>query len=527
MAVVQFTPSADPTKVAEGFTIARGVELTTRAVREVTCRFRTGYPTTLWPIAVDSAALEPDRVVIEGKPKASTALLRLTLRCTAAGNWPSLTKLESLRFYLDGGEPTPSSLYECLFNTLCEVWVRGETAKGEKKTVVLPATAVRPLGFGADEELMPSPACSFPGYVLLQEFFAFPQKYLFFDRPGLDKLAKQGFHGPVEVLFFLRGSPRVDVVVRADNFKLGCAPVVNLFEMAAEPIALNQLQTEYWVVPKYGETHAHEVYSVDRVMTSGSYLEGPVELLPFYALRPSQAQGRGRRGERGEAYWFTHRRPSPRDGEDGTEVALSFTDPNFRPTSPAVETITAHLTCTNRDLPPRLPFGGDNADFRLESDAPVGRVRLLTRPTRPLRPPLGRAAQWPLISQLGLNHISLLESGRGPEALQTLLALFDFSGSAATRKMVQGGIVGVSSRRIAGRTGNRLGNTVSLGVEVNVRFDEDAFTGAGAFLLASVLDRFLGAYVTINSFTQMVAVSKQREGTWKRWPPRCGDRTLL
>jgi type VI secretion system protein ImpG len=89
------------------------------------------------------------------------------------------------------------------------------------------------------------------------------------------------------------------------------------------------------------------------------------------------------------------------------------------------------------------------------------------------------------------------------------------------------GIINVTSERVPGRTGNRLGNTLSLGMKVSVQFDEDFYAGSGAFLTASVLERFLGAYVTINSFTQMVATSKQREGIWKRWPPRCGDRTLL
>jgi len=32
--------------------------------------------------------------------------------------------------------------------------------------------------------------------------------------------------------------------------------------------------------------------------------------------------------------------------------------------------------------------------------------------------------------------------------------------------------------------------------------------------------------VSINSFTQLVATSKQREVNWK-WPARSGDRTLL
>jgi type VI secretion system protein ImpG len=131
-----------------------------------------------------------------------------------------------------------------------------------------------------------------------------------------------------------------------------------------------------------------------------------------------------------------------------------------------------------------------------------------------------------LISQLGLNHLSLLETEQGPEALRQLLALYDFAGTSVTRKMIDG-VIGVSARRVAGRTGNRLGNTLSLGMEVRVTFDENAFAGSGAFLMACVLERFFGAYVTINSFTQMVAASKQREGDWKRWQPRCGDRTLL
>ena len=43
----------------------------------------------------------------------------------------------------------------------------------------------------------------------------------------------------------------------------------------------------------------------------------------------------------------------------GTEVYLSLVDLDFRPSLPAVETLTVHATCTNRDLPGKLPFGGE------------------------------------------------------------------------------------------------------------------------------------------------------------------------
>jgi type VI secretion system protein ImpG len=53
------------------------------------------------------------------------------------------------------------------------------------------------------------------------------------------------------------------------------------------------------------------------------------------------------------------------------------------------------------------------------------------------------------------------------------------------------------------------------------------FAGGGVFLFAAVLERFLGLYVTVNSFNQLVARTSQREEVLKRWPPRTGDQVLL
>ena len=62
---------------------------------------------------------------------------------------------------------------------------------------------------------------------------------------------------------------------------------------------------------------------------------------------------------------------------------------------------------------------------------------------------------------------------------------------------------------------------------MTLTFDEDAYVGSSAFLLASVLDRFLALYASMNSFTQLVIESRQRHGVWKRWPPRVGEQILL
>ena len=70
-------------------------------------------------------------------------------------------------------------------------------------------------------------------------------------------------------------------------------------------------------------------------------------------------------------------------------------------------------------------------------------------------------------------------------------------------------------------------NGFCRGLEVTVQFDEEKFVGSGVFLFASVLEKFLGLYTSLNSFTQLIATTQQREGPLKKWPPRAGEQILL
>ncbi|WP_435020240.1 type VI secretion system baseplate subunit TssF [Tundrisphaera sp. TA3] len=520
MSVVQFVPDPARRDAAAGFAIPRKSALHTRPVAGQPCQFRTAYPVTLWPIEVESARLEPDRVVAEDRPPGAVALLRIALRGKGGTRFDAMTGLDRLRFYLDGTGATPFGLHEILLNDACRVVVRGRGVDGQPISVTLPPDAIRPVGFGRDEGMFPFPARAFLGYRLLLEYFAFPEKFLFVDLTGLEKLAGRGLGDAVELLIFLDKPPRADLSATAENFRLGCTPVVNLFSRLAEPISVSQAKFEYRVVPDVHRPNATEVYSIDAVTGAAAYLAEPVRYEPFYARRHSVD------GREARAFWHASRRPSGRKGDRGTEVYLSFVDLDFTPTAPAGETATVRITCTNRDLPGKLPFGGDQADFTLEGQAPVGRIRCLRKPTDPLRAPAGPGAHWRLISHLSLNHLSLADSARGLDALREVLAAHDFADTDVTRKQIAG-LARVASRPAVGRVSRRVGASVCVGVEVTLEFDESEYVGTGAFLLASVLERFLGLYASINSFSQTVAKTTRREGTWKRWPPRAGERTLL
>ena len=366
--------------------------------------------------------------------------------------------------------------------------------------------------------MLPYSPRSFLGYRLLQEYFAFPEKFLFVDLGGLDRAVQAGFRDGVEVLIMLDRRPRLEQPLSAETFRLGCAPIVNLFEHIAEPIRVTHTQTEYRVIPDTRQQQATEVYSIDTVTNASPYFEGPIAVQPFYALR------HGADWDEQSAFWYASRRPSLRKGDAGTEVYLTLVNRDFQPALPAVETLTVHATCTNRDLPGKLPFGGASGDFELEGVAPLLRIRCLKKPTETLRPPLGKGAQWRLISHLSLNYLSLCDGGK--DALQEILRLYDFTDSAVVRQHIAG-ITDVTCRRVVGRPQSRAWNGFCRGLEVTLEFDEEQYVGSGLFLFASVLERFFGLYTSLNSFTQLIATTQQREEPFKQWPPRAGEQILL
>ena len=516
MSIVQFVLDPDQGKLTSGHRIERGATLYSQPVSGSPCRFRTCYPVTLWPIEVASARLDSlDR--LGPAPKSAVGVIRLELRCLGGTTFTEL-ELDHLRFSLQGESPLVYALYELLFNNTCEVHLRPPGGQSGLKPIVLSRRCLGPVGFGPDEGMLPYTARSFLGYRLLQEYFAFPEKFLFCDLCELDRATRAGFGDGMEILIFVDHMPRIEQPVTKETFRLGCTPIVNLFDQIAEPIRLNHAQTEYWVIPDVRRQSATEVYSVEAVTSTSPHLEEAIHFQPFYSFKHAFER------ERQQAFWYATRRPSPKKGDTGTDVYISLVDLNFRPTLPAVETLTIHTTCTNRDLPGKLPFGGERGDFELEGAAPLSRIRCLRKPTETGRPPLRHGAQWRLISHLSLNYLSICEGSR--EALQEILKLYDFSDSSVIRQQING-ITNVTSRQVVGRPASMPWNGFCRGLEVTIEFDEEKYVGSGVFLFASVLEKFLGLYTSLNSFSQLIATTQQREGPLKRWLPRAGEQILL
>jgi type VI secretion system protein ImpG len=518
MAIARFDVDPERGKITSGFEVPKHTALFAASAPEPegpVCRFRTCYPVTLWPLRVTYAGFESvDQLDLRDfRDIASNVVTVLRLRVEALAGSLADLELDRLRFYLDGDRRLVHALYELIF---CQAKGVALLPEGDQRgrLVRLPASVLQPVGFGRDEEVLPYPRFSQPGYRLLQEYFTFPDKFLFVDVAGLSAHASER---AVDILILLDRSPKDRLSVNRDTFVLGCTPIINLFPRTTEPIRVDHRRTEYPLVPDARRERFTEIHSIQMVSSSSDPRHRTRVYEPFYSFNHHMAE----RGQ--QAFWHARREPSLRKDVPGTEMVLGLVDLDFKPYLPPSETVYAHTLCTNRRLAEQLLVG---ALLQASVAAPVSRIVCQTRPTPQLDPPGDGASLWRLISHLSLNYLSFSNDDDSLKALREILKLYSFAEHAPVQQQIQG-ITRMSLKKVLHRTGADAWRGFSRGTEVTLLFDENAYVGGGAFLLASVLDRFLALYASVNSFTQLVIHSQQREGEWKRWPFMAGEQMVL
>jgi type VI secretion system protein ImpG len=543
LGIAQLELDASQHEMFKGYAVPRGTAIEAESDLSFgeSCRYRTAYDVTLWPLRVAQARLSRRPFTVPASPQASRAqaVLHMQLKGFAPTTKVGLIQLPRLRLFLHRGNNTNVyKLLEMLHTDVLEVCLApGPQAE---RFAVLPPSCLASVGFERQEGLLPDDARTHPAYRILTEYFAFPQKHLFVDlelgNPGsadwaLAKIAAQ-VGDTLEVFLLLRRSdPDLERDLSADTFRLGCTPMVNLFDQTADPLTLTGTQAEYPVIADARRPWSCEIYSINAVEAISPQHE-VVEYQPFFSWK------HGAENNPRQAYWHAALRPGGNsDPGDPQRIRqdhyLSLIDLGFRPSQPDGWTLRVQTTCFSGDAPSHLPGGvGPGGVPRPllslpDGAGPVGRVTSVMMPTSTQRTQWGQRALWRLISHLSLNHLSLTGGPEGAAALREILQLYNFRQSAETQALIDA-IIEVQSEQVVRRVGWRAGG-FGLGMLVRVTIDESRLAGLGGYLLASVLDRFLGMYVAVNSFTELVVQSKQRQGQeepW-RWSKRTGERILL
>ncbi|HMF94408.1 MAG TPA: type VI secretion system baseplate subunit TssF [Vicinamibacterales bacterium] len=510
LSIARFEVDPAQGKATSGRVLPRHTRLFAQTREGSVCRFRTAYPVELWPVDVVDAGLFP-RSAFKGLDSRPDIASVLRLRLEPLGTSFAELELKRLRFHLQGDATVVSALYDLLGQSLAGVAMVPDESS---VPVMLPDTAVMPVGFGADDDVIPAGPHSHPGYRLVQEYLQFPVKYHFFDLDGLDRC-----HATerLDLLFLFRGSPPGRMAIDRDTVVLGCTPIQNLFYKTSEPIRIDHRQAEYRLVADHRREAISEIHSIQSVSAASDPQKPTLEIQPFFSFKHASLD------EPSTTFWHARRAATGRADLVGTDVWVSFVDLNFRPSEPPVQVVYAHTLCTNRELAVQIPGG---AELQIEDSAPLSRITCLTRPTDAAYPALGGETLWKLVSNLSLNHLSLSNGEQSLAALREMLRLYNFSGSPFITRQIEG-IREMHARPVAGQIGSEAWRGFCRGTEVTVVFDESQFVGASPVLFASVLHHFFGLHAAINSFTRVVMKSLQREQEWKRWPPLAGSQPVF
>ncbi len=509
MSILEFLPELEAMQAP--VVVPAGAEFASRPIDGTRCRYRAAWPVKLRPWGLREARLET--------PPAEPARLILQF-CAATKTKLANLELDSVRLHLAGDPRTSFTLYLLLAAHVGSVTVSDGASGTARRELILPPESVQPAGLDHGESILPYPPHVFPGYCYIQEYFAFKDRFLFVDVRGLDRAVKQlKLESTLEVTLTFNRRLESFPLVSPENLRLHCVPIVNLFTHMAEPLRATHDRVRYLVQPARAgiadRRHA-EVYSIDRVLglVRSQDMESH-EFKPFYSFTHMSSQDPA-----SATYYQSHVSPSTigKDARWGTDTEVSFVVGGRPDAVPEEETISIDLTCTNRDLPSELRAG----DICEPTDAsPSGtRFRNLLKPTPTIRPPLGKALHWRLISHMSLNYVSLTNA----EHFKELLRVYDFQAVHDAQRAIahQRMFDGIVSLRSSYRE-RMVRGTPIRGSVVDLELNEENFAGEGdAYLFAALVDRFLGAYVTLNAFSQLNA-RFSRSGQICSFPPRSGE----
>ncbi len=496
--------------------LPRGAAMKSLAPNVVGCGFRSVYDATIAPVAIGAAWFEPHIQVpstVSLPPEASAAIC-IGIESTGATRGLALQGLTTMRVFIDAEPSLRATLRDALFMRSACACVE---AGGQWRTLAKPP--ISPVGFAEDEALLPAARSEHGAYRLLSEYFAFPEKFDFFDI-DLAALIAASPAGCTRLTLRLaltdvRPDTRAARVLRAlteANLALACTPVINLFEQAAVPIRVAAARSSYPVVLDAVQGSDCEIYSIDAVQLVRKAQQGSgiTDFAPYYSLRQRAAGGKGH-------YWLERR--DDIGGVADHDVSLALVDQALAPLRLQDGTASTQVTCTNRNLPQNLQYGRTGGDLRAVKSTGNYPIRMLRRPTMSHPPASHGNVQWGLIAHLAPNHRALTQEGL--PALAATLRLYAQRDNAIAQRQI-GGITGLSHRPATAWMRQGGDRAYLRGIEVTVTLDEAAYADTGIHVFAQVLDHLFCLNVHLNSYTQLVIASQASGKEVLRCAPRSG-----
>ncbi|MDX6040154.1 type VI secretion system baseplate subunit TssF [Scandinavium lactucae] len=428
-------------------------------------------------------------------------------------------QLNKLRFYLGEDYYTSTQLYFWISHYFerAELMVNGTV-------IPMPDFDFAPVGFARKDALLPYTKNAYMGYRILQEYFCFPEGFLFFDVTGIVDFPPELNASEFTLKFYFSQALPPEIKVRSTTLRLNCTPAVNLFERDSEAIELDGTQAEYPLRASYSHADHFDIFSVDSV---DSWLEANGDI-------PGLMRGRVRSFTSFESFHHQVEHAQARDAlyyrlrvknaqfHKGFDHFISFVRSDESRVVMNKEIISIGLTCTNREWPLLLRVGDINQPTK-ESPS-FATFRNITRPSVPLYPVIDGSLHWSLLSNMSLNYMSLLDK----DALKQILHTYDFpsmhsrqSARASQRRLD-------AIERIETQPVDRLFRGLPVrGLQTTLWLEQSAFSSEGElYLFSTVLAHFFSLYASVNAFHLLKVTNLDNQECYE-WPVQTGQHALM
>lgn len=514
--IVQFEP--DAIKLNSKLVLDKHLMLKSATKNEELCFFRTCFDVDIFPIVITEAELISKPAVMPAVSFFNQANAFLRIRLEGLDDKVDLTKsgIEKLRLFIHFSSSEAYKLYDLIFNHC--IGVVAATNTTDISPIILPLSDIQPVGFQPEEELLPYGQATPCSYRLLTEFFAFPEKFLFFDINHLSHIIANKCYQPgdgLEIIFYLNQTDlQLEKKIKPDNLRLACTPVINLFNRDIDRIEINATQQKY-LLPTDKNL---EIYHVDQVTV---YFDDQHEkaLKPFFADQFSFSS---------LPHYHVMRKPAWEGGEylkPGSEIFLYFQDIQNFFLEYKNPQISSKVLCTNRDLPAHLDTTHKNTVLSLvenKTDA-LRSICFLKKLSLPSRPFMQPGLRWQYLSTLNLNYFSLTNDQEGLDALRNLLDIYMTELHIKAKDEILRGLLLLQTQMITVRSTHVRENSFSQGIKISLRIDEAIFDSMGLYLFCYILSHFFTAWFSKNLTIILVVYSSSGKELYSG-EPRRGER---
>lgn len=472
------------------------------------CRFKTVYDTTILPF-------ELEKVDYFANNKKSSLELIFKVFNTSTLKEISINKL---RIFLNGSKFIAYDLYLFLTRyveniTICLKDINNEIIKN----IVIDKNSIKPVGFNSNEYMLPYSKNLFEGYILLQEYYCFRDKFLFVDIENLEQIKNidenllnscKNFEIKID---FTKTFTNQEIPTK-ENFILYATPIINIFSTDAVPIKKSIENDEYLIEPIELTKEEGEVFSIENVRSWSDKTSSYEDLLPFEEFEHSL-----------ENRDFYSVRTKTSNNADRTNTYIRFSNLTRETVLSNINvTVSLKLLCTNRNIPSTLGIG----DINLSK---IG-VNLKNRPFKNINipsisypPPIAKDFLWRVISNMSLNYLSLTDVS----VLKKILEVYDFYGAydLKQRERNRNNLEGIVSIEHSKCEYIDKGYPIR-GNSIKIKIDKTKFSTLGeAYLFCNVLNEFFTLYGTINSFHKLT-VEVLNEDTFE-WPIKIGRKNII